>query len=58
LLADYLGSVEDSDQLAARLSQTPGVVEHGSLSATTHKRDPGRDRSEDPQTPACHVTLS
>jgi ribose 5-phosphate isomerase A len=29
LLADYLGPVEDLDQLAARLSQTPGVVEHG-----------------------------
>jgi ribose 5-phosphate isomerase A len=29
LLADYLGPVEDPDQLAARLSQAPGVVEHG-----------------------------
>jgi ribose 5-phosphate isomerase A len=29
LLADYLGPVEDLDQLAARLSQTPGVIEHG-----------------------------
>jgi ribose 5-phosphate isomerase A len=29
LLADYLGPVEDPDQLATRLSQTPGVVEHG-----------------------------
>jgi ribose 5-phosphate isomerase A len=29
LLADYLGPLEDLDQLAARLSQTPGVVEHG-----------------------------
>jgi ribose 5-phosphate isomerase A len=29
LLADYLGPGEDLDQLAARLSQTPGVVEHG-----------------------------
>jgi len=29
LLADYLGPAEDPDQLAARLSQTPGVVEHG-----------------------------
>jgi ribose 5-phosphate isomerase A len=29
LLADYLGPVEDLDKLAARLSQTPGVVEHG-----------------------------
>jgi len=29
LLADYLGPVEDPDQLAARFWQTPGVVEHG-----------------------------
>ena len=29
LLADYLGPVEDPDRLAMRLSQTPGVVEHG-----------------------------
>jgi ribose 5-phosphate isomerase A len=29
LLADYLGRIEDPEQLAARLSQTPGVVEHG-----------------------------
>jgi ribose 5-phosphate isomerase A len=29
LLADYLGPVEDPDQLAARFSQMPGVVEHG-----------------------------
>ncbi len=29
LLADYLGPVEDPDQLATRLSLTPGVVEHG-----------------------------
>jgi ribose 5-phosphate isomerase A len=29
VLADYLGPVEDLDQLAARLSQTPGIVEHG-----------------------------
>ena len=29
LLADYLGALEDPDQLAARLSQTPGVVERG-----------------------------
>jgi ribose 5-phosphate isomerase A len=29
LLADYLGPVEDLDKLAARLSQTPGVIEHG-----------------------------
>lgn len=29
LLADYLGPVEDPAELAARLSETPGVVEHG-----------------------------
>src|SRR3954454_19586796 len=29
LLADYLGSVGHPDQLATRLSLTPGVVEHG-----------------------------
>src|SRR4051812_32406459 len=29
LLADYLGLVGDPDQLATRLSLTPGVVEHG-----------------------------
>jgi ribose 5-phosphate isomerase A len=29
LLADYLGPVEDPGQLMARLSLTPGVVEHG-----------------------------
>jgi ribose 5-phosphate isomerase A len=29
VLADYLGPVEDPEQLAARLSETPGVVEHG-----------------------------
>src|SRR4051812_35934592 len=29
LLADYPGSVGDPDQLATRLSLTPGVVEHG-----------------------------
>ena len=29
LLADYLGPVEDPDQLATRLSLMPGVVEHG-----------------------------
>src|SRR6266536_5814239 len=29
LLADYLGPLEDPAELAARLSQTPGVVEHG-----------------------------
>jgi ribose 5-phosphate isomerase A len=29
VLADYLGPVENPEQLAARLSATPGVVEHG-----------------------------
>lgn len=29
LIADYTGPVEDPRQLAARLSETPGVVEHG-----------------------------
>jgi ribose 5-phosphate isomerase A len=29
VLADYLGPLEDPDELATRLSQTPGVVEHG-----------------------------
>lgn len=29
LIADYLGPVEDPELLAARLSATPGVVEHG-----------------------------
>jgi ribose 5-phosphate isomerase A len=29
LIADYLGPIEDPDALAARLSATPGVVEHG-----------------------------
>jgi ribose 5-phosphate isomerase A len=29
LIADYLGAVEDPEQLARRLSATPGVVEHG-----------------------------
>jgi ribose 5-phosphate isomerase A len=29
LIADYLGPVEDAATLAARLSATPGVVEHG-----------------------------
>ena len=29
VLADYFGPVEDPEQLAARLAQTPGVVEHG-----------------------------
>ena len=29
LIADYLGPVRDARALAARLSATPGVVEHG-----------------------------
>ena len=29
LIADYHGPVEDARGLAARLSETPGVVEHG-----------------------------
>lgn len=29
LIADYLGPIEDAGRLAARLSGTPGVVEHG-----------------------------
>jgi ribose 5-phosphate isomerase A len=29
LLADYMGAVEDARGLATRLSETPGVVEHG-----------------------------
>jgi ribose 5-phosphate isomerase A len=29
LIADYLGPVDDPAELAARLSATPGVVEHG-----------------------------
>jgi ribose 5-phosphate isomerase A len=29
LLADYLGPLEDPDELATRFSQTPGIVEHG-----------------------------
>ena len=29
LIADYLGPVEDPGELSARLSATPGVVEHG-----------------------------
>lgn len=29
LIADYTGAVDDPAQLAARLSATPGVVEHG-----------------------------
>jgi len=29
LIADYLGPIDDPRRLAARLAQTPGVVEHG-----------------------------
>jgi ribose 5-phosphate isomerase A len=29
LIADYLGPIDDARALAARLSQTPGVVDHG-----------------------------
>jgi ribose 5-phosphate isomerase A len=29
VIADYLGPVDDPAELAARLSATPGVVEHG-----------------------------
>jgi ribose 5-phosphate isomerase A len=29
LIADYLGPIEDPRELAARLSATPGVIEHG-----------------------------
>jgi ribose 5-phosphate isomerase A len=29
LIADYLGSIDDARALAERLSETPGVVEHG-----------------------------
>jgi ribose 5-phosphate isomerase A len=29
VIADYLGSVGDPAELAARLASTPGVVEHG-----------------------------
>jgi ribose 5-phosphate isomerase A len=29
LIADYLGEIDDPRQLAARLSATPGLVEHG-----------------------------
>ena len=29
LIADYLGPVDDPAELAARLSATPGIVEHG-----------------------------
>jgi ribose 5-phosphate isomerase A len=34
LIADYLGAIEDPAQLAARLSATPGVVEHGLFAPT------------------------
>ena len=33
VIADYLGEVDDPEELAARLSATPGVVEHGLFSA-------------------------
>jgi ribose 5-phosphate isomerase A len=29
LLADYFGPVNEPSELATRLSQTPGIVEHG-----------------------------
>jgi ribose 5-phosphate isomerase A len=29
LIGDYLGAIEDPERLSARLSATPGVVEHG-----------------------------
>jgi ribose 5-phosphate isomerase A len=29
IIADYLGAIDDPERLAARLSATPGVVEHG-----------------------------
>jgi hypothetical protein len=45
LLADYLSPVDDSDQLATRLSLTPGVVEHG-----PH----GRRRKRSPPTAQIH----
>jgi ribose 5-phosphate isomerase A len=32
LIADYLGSIDDPRELAARLSGTPGVVDHGLFS--------------------------
>lgn len=34
VIADYLGAVDDPDALAARLSATPGVVEHGLFAAS------------------------
>jgi ribose 5-phosphate isomerase A len=33
LIADYLGAIEDAASLSARLSATPGVVEHGLFAA-------------------------
>ena len=29
MIADYLGPVDEPAELAARLAETPGVVEHG-----------------------------
>ncbi|HYM64318.1 MAG TPA: ribose 5-phosphate isomerase A, partial [Gaiellaceae bacterium] len=29
VIADYIGAVDDPDELSARLSEIPGVVEHG-----------------------------
>jgi ribose 5-phosphate isomerase A len=34
VIADYLGDCEDPEMLAARLSATAGVVEHGLFPAT------------------------
>lgn len=34
VIADYTGEVDDPEELAARLSGTPGVVEHGLFPAT------------------------
>jgi ribose 5-phosphate isomerase A len=34
LIADYLGAIEDPARLAAQLSATPGVVEHGLFAPT------------------------
>ena len=34
VIADYVGAVDDPEALAARLSATPGVVEHGLFSAS------------------------
>ena len=33
-IADYLGEFDDADELSARLSATPGVVEHGLFPAS------------------------